>query len=97
MAANHETPVQSLGDALADAITTYEEIGVDNEGYRHYLSDDGSTVVVVDGEPETDVRDEADRVERLGPRTVSAWVRFVDEQRGWDRLDGKYAHLVGGR
>lgn len=80
------TPISSLGEALAQAVTTYDEIGVDDEGYRHYVSDDGTTVVVVNGEPEYDVRKEAERVERLGERTLSDWIRFVHRSRSWQSL-----------
>jgi hypothetical protein len=88
MAATHADG-PDIAQRLADAITVYEDLGVDAEGDSHHYDADSHTVVVAEGDARGgDPLEQTEHVERLGGRTVAAWMRYVDEKRGWDVIHG---------
>ena len=65
-------------------------LGTDAEGATHHHSPYDARVVVVD---------ERGRIERtvdLSDRRLSAWLAYVDEQRGWENLNYResFAEIV---
>jgi hypothetical protein len=73
-------------DAL-ESLDRPQPLGTDGDGAVHHHSPYDDRVVVVD---------EQGRIERtfdLSDRKVSAYIAFVDEQRGWDDL--RYRETFG--
>lgn len=87
MAAEPNADHELLADRLESAITSYAALGVDSKGRTHYLSADRTRVAVIDGEPETDLVEEAELVQHLGPGDVPRWIDHVQDVRGWAEFD----------
>lgn len=62
-------------------------LGVDEAGSTHYFSRIADTVVVVGTDGALEQRQE------LGDRPLSAWIDYVEAERGWTDL--RYADSLG--
>ncbi|EMA24911.1 hypothetical protein C435_03423 [Haloarcula marismortui ATCC 33799] len=85
MSKNHSPhnsdPVIDIG-FLAKQINS-AKLGVDENGYQHHYWRGADAVVVYN-------EDGVDHVEYLSGRLLSNWVKYVEEERGWDR-EGTFA------
>lgn len=80
---------------IADAITLWEDLGVDSEGSSHHYDRDSHSVVVANGDARGgDPLDDAEHTEKLGGRTLADWMRYVDEKRGWDVIHGGHEQVL---
>lgn len=77
--------VQTTPEPIDQHTTRCTILGIDEQGYHHVWDEARDRVVVIDA-------DGIDHQEDLGGRPVADWIAFVDDRRGWVKVQ----HITAG-